>query len=589
MGNRKRNPALNVRRKNRSKIIKTIAQFLILMVLAVILVDAIFDLDKYREPDRSSWHQEQGFIALSYFGVGRTATSKLVSKSQLDAQLKTLYEQGYRTISQQDVIDFYTKGKALPEKALFLSFEDGRNDSALFARPILEKYNFKATFLSYANKMGNSEHKFMQPKDMRKMTKSGYWELGTNGYRLTYINIFDKDGHYLGVKDEKELTRKSNVEYYNHYLMDFIRDENMIPLENRAEMEARISGDYDAMRDVYTNKLGYVPGVYMIMHANALGEGMNKLVTDANTDNIRKLFSMNFNREGNVYNTKRSDLYDLTRVQPASYWSTNHLLMKIRKDTGQDLQFVRGNREAADRWDVQSGAAEFAENRIILTSPPSGPGTVYLKDMQDKRDVTVTAKAEGNVVGRQSIYARYDRAKESFIRLTLENNEIHVEQKKTGQAPEEIYSYALPPVEWEEKDLQFDKASVYSREQTLSGARDDEQYPVNIRSARQLELAIQGDKLRVTVDNDVLLDHQLIDGSIDSGGVALESRYHEQNKKDDIYDAVFADVKVVSQDQNQTDDGKRVLFNNKPSGFAGMIGSIQKAYNTAVDWAIETF
>lgn len=80
----------------------------------------------------------------------------------------------------------------------------------------------------------------------------------------------------------------------------------------------------------------------MIMHANALGSGMNQLVANANTDQIQQLFGMNFNREGNAFNTKDSDLYNLTRVQPAPYWSTNHLVMKLRKDQGQPMQFVRG-------------------------------------------------------------------------------------------------------------------------------------------------------------------------------------------------------------------------------------------------------
>ncbi len=137
---KKRNPALNVKRKNRRKIIKVIGQIILLAVAAVVLVNAVFDLQTYQEPDKSKWRQDKGFIALSYFGVGRSGTSKLVSQDQLDAQLKALHDQGYETISQQDVIDYYEKGAPLPDKALFLSFEDGLNDSALFAQPILEKY-----------------------------------------------------------------------------------------------------------------------------------------------------------------------------------------------------------------------------------------------------------------------------------------------------------------------------------------------------------------------------------------------------------------------------------------------------------------
>ncbi|MGE7056688.1 polysaccharide deacetylase, partial [Paenibacillus glucanolyticus] len=117
---KKQNTALNVQRKNRGKIIKVTAQILILGVVAIMLANAIFDFRAYKEPDKSAWRQEQGFIALSYFGVGRTGTSKLVSKSQLDAQLKALHDQGYVTISQQDIIDYYAEGKKLPDKALYL-------------------------------------------------------------------------------------------------------------------------------------------------------------------------------------------------------------------------------------------------------------------------------------------------------------------------------------------------------------------------------------------------------------------------------------------------------------------------------------
>ncbi|MET3291869.1 UNVERIFIED_CONTAM: hypothetical protein ABID98_004439 [Brevibacillus sp. OAP136] len=157
---KKTNVALDYRKKDRKKVIKTIVQFAILLIVGTLLYQAVFQVTSYAEPDHKAWTNEKGFIALSYFGVGRTGTSKLIAKNQLDEQLQALHDQGYVTISQQDILDYYNKKKPLPDKALFLSFEDGRNDSALFAEPILEKYNYKATALSYANKVGNSDNKF---------------------------------------------------------------------------------------------------------------------------------------------------------------------------------------------------------------------------------------------------------------------------------------------------------------------------------------------------------------------------------------------------------------------------------------------
>lgn len=589
MFKRKRSSALNVRRKNRIKVEKTIVQVIILLVLGALLFDAIFTVKRYEEPDKTQWTRDsQGFIALSYFGVGRSGTPKLVAKNQLDEQLKALYDQGYQTISQQDIIDYYTKGTALPEKALFLSFEDGRNDSSLFAQPLLEDYNYKATILSYANKMGTKDHKFIQSKEMLKMTKTGYWELGTNGYRLSYINVFDKAGRYIGMKDEQELTNKENVGSYNHYLMDFIRDENSIPVENREEMEARIKADYNAMRQIYTESLGYVPSVYMIMHANALGEGMNRLVSEANTANIRSNFKIHFNREGQALNTRQDSIYDLTRVQPAPYWSTNHLLMKIQKDTGQEVRFVEGNEAEAKHWSLDSGAVQFKDNEIILTSPPGASGKLTLKEAAGDERLRVSAQAAGNVVGKQSIYVRDDRQHDSFVRVVLDNNEIRVEQKQPGASVEILFSHELEPVSWSSEDLTYNKASVYTKDQTGTGESDDEgEYPIQVRDTRTIEVTMDENLLKLTVDKQVLLDGQQIAGSIDSGSVSLESEFSEYNKKDDIYDAVFKNVQVFSGDVK---NGKEsLLYSNQPSGLKGLASKVREAVQAAVNWAIDTF
>ncbi|MGG4455240.1 polysaccharide deacetylase family protein [Brevibacillus porteri] len=578
---------LDYRKKDRNKFIKTLIQVAILVVLGVILFNAVFDWKKYEEPNKANWTNEKGFIAISYFGVGRSGTPKLVAKKQLDEQLQALYDQGYQTISQQDILDFYKKKKPLPDKALFLAFEDGRNDSSLFAQPLLEKYNFKATALSYGNKMGNSENKFLQPEDMKKMMENGFWELGSNGYRLTYINVFDDQGNFIGVKDESEVTNKTKVGYYNHYLMDFIRDSNMIPIEDRSKMEARINEDYKLMNDTYMDQLGFVPGAYMIMHANTLYGGMNRLVANANDANIKKYFTMHFNREGTAYNDSEGDLYNLTRVQPEPYWYTNHLLMRIQKDTDEKIRFVRGDEEQAKEWDRLGGAAQFMEDQIVLTSPAAGSGMLYLKNSDSQKDIKLSAKLEGNVIGKQSIYLRNDREKDSFVRVVLHDNELRVEQKKEKGAVQELFKTELSQVIWNPEDLTYDRASVYTREQGESGAPELEKYPINIKNTRQLEITVQGDRLSVSVDKTPLMDQQQIDPSISSGGVALEAAYSEVNKKDDIYDGVFADVQIGSLVQPNGE--QQMLFSNVQTGLAGVVSSIKKAISATTDWVIDTF
>jgi peptidoglycan/xylan/chitin deacetylase (PgdA/CDA1 family) len=61
-----------------------------------------------------------------------------------EGQMKYLYEEGYVTLTLQDVIDFYYKDKALPEKSVLLTFDDMYKSILLYAYPILKKYNFHA-------------------------------------------------------------------------------------------------------------------------------------------------------------------------------------------------------------------------------------------------------------------------------------------------------------------------------------------------------------------------------------------------------------------------------------------------------------
>lgn len=582
---------LDYRKKNRIKAIRTVMQVIILLILSVLLIKALFGIKKYEESDKTKWKNENGFITLSYFGVGRSGTPKLIAKSELDKQLGTLYKLGYKTISQQDILDFYNEGKLLPEKALFLTFEDGRNDSALFAQPILEKYNYKATMLSYADRLEEKDFKFLQSKELMKLMKNGFWELGTNGYRLSYINIFDKYNNYLGMKSEAEFKDKENALYYDHYLMDFIRDEDMIPIENRKDMEARVNWDYMKMEEIYKKKLGFMPKVYMIMHANSLYNGMNSLVENINSQNIQQKFKIHFNREGVSYNKDNEKLYDLTRLQPKPYWYTNHLLMKINDDTSQELPFIEGEENRRKQWDVVNGAAEFIDNKIVVTSPVEDSGLLYLKNSDDYNNIKLSTRMGGNVVGRQGIFLRYDREKESFINIALQDNEIIVEEKAPMKKKRRIYTYKLGDIEFgNDNTLSYHSDNSSTIEIQDNSFKEIEEYPVNLRKDRDINIIINNNKLEIWVDKFLIAKDIQIDNAIIKGGVGLESRYSEINKKDKIYDGVFEDLKIEEITKEKNENNKMpILFYNGYNKSQKIVKNIKSFFNSLVDWAIETF
>lgn len=575
---------LDHKRKNKRKIIKVILQTIIVIVLAVIFIRAVFITSKYEALTSKSLPNTDGFVALSYFGVDRNGTAKYISKDELNKQLVHLKKNGFETISQQQIIDFYQNNTPLPENALFLSFEDGRNDSSIFSQSTLEKLNYQATMFTYADKMDTKDSKFLKPRHLKEMMKSGYWELGSNGYRLTYINIFNDQGEYLGEIPENDVPDKTMIEYYNHYLMDYVRDEYMIPKETRQELIERIGTDYDLMKTIYDEDFPSFPKAYAIMHANALYNNLHEHVDFINDQKIKEYFSIHFNRDRHAYNDHDRSLYNLNRLQVAPHWPVNHLLMKIVQDSNLEMSFVEGDASFAQQWIINNGVAEFDQDRIILTTEPNKKVAAIL-DQNLPTNFTATLRLEGNVRGNQMIAIRNSESVEQ-IEIELEKNTLSIYHNIENKIRERLTVIPLEEIKWSGEDYAFNKATKYSYSDTQQGSRiDDDEYPNTLNNDRQVEIGVNEGFLTVTVDHKDLIDievpfisdtYQLVLG----GNFVHSNTSHEQDV-DTIYDSIFKDLLI--QDEEMT------LYTNYLSKWDRFINTLTETGSDVVDFFIENF
>ncbi|GAA0777760.1 hypothetical protein GCM10008908_33430 [Clostridium subterminale] len=550
------------KKKDRIKIARGILQGIILIILLIAIIKALFSFSVY-EPYNSSKlsnNQDSGFTTVSYFGVDRTGSDTLISTKRLDEHLKALKDNGYVTITQKDVMDYYLKGKALPPKSLFLLFEDGRRDTAIFSQKIIEEYNLKATMLTYADKFAKEDSKFLSSKDLLELVESSYWELGTNGYRLEYINVFDKDSNYLGNLNSVEFAESaSNIQRdYNHYLMDYIRDEYNIPVESYEEMKQRIDGDYEALSKVYTEELRQVPKLYALMHSNTGQFGTNDKVSEINEKWIKELFNMNFNREGYSLNSKDNSIYDLTRIQPQSYWSTNHLLMRILDDTKQDIEFVVGDEEKASKFKEVSGKAEFKDDTIILTSLSEGKGTLELLNSDNYKDIKISTILNGNIIGSQGIYLRSNEDQSDSICVRIMNNVISIIENSKGSS-NIIFSLDLS----ENKEEKFD-------------IRDE--------GSKKIDITLVNDKISLDIDG-INVVKDLVVTNENQGSVYLESAwgeygYSQRNIADDVYDGVFKKFRITDVNDNE-------LYDSSLKGIDSIIYSLRNFTENIIDWFIK--
>lgn len=559
------------KRKDRKKVIRGTLQGLILFVLLIVIIKALFSFKEYKPfniEEISTNSNEKGFITLSYFGVDRDGSDTLISTKDLEKQIKSLKDNGYVTITQEDILDYYNKGKKLPEKSMFLLFEDGRRDTAIFAQKILEKHNYKGTILTYADKFEKEDPKFLMPKDLLKLKNSTYWELGTNGYRLEFINVFDREENFLGELTSIEFSELQDTidRDYNHYLMDYIRDEDSVPFESYDEMKARISNDYKKLSEIYNNDLGGVPELYAIMHSNTGQFGTNNRVSDVNEEWINKLFAMNFNREGFSLNTKESFIYDLTRLQPQAYWSTNHLLMRLYDDTKEEINFVIGDKEKALDFEEVKGQIEFIDDKVILTSLPKDTGLLKLKNSEGYKDINTSVYLNGNVIGSQGIYLRANDDLSNSLAVKLINDKIEVTETLGGNK-EVIFSKELNT---------FGEYLTFS-----NGAKVD----IKEKGNKKLDISLSGNNLSINIDDETIVSDLEVK-VLDKGSVYLESAfgeygYSQRNIADDVYDGVFKELKI-------TDINEEVLYDANLKGFELIKYNVKNTFNKVINWFIRT-
>jgi len=612
------------KKKDRKKVIRSIIQGAVIIIFVYITAISFFSSDEYipfKDSERSQ--TEDGFIAISYFGVDRAGNGTLISKKKLDEHLQALKASGYVTITQDDIKNYYLNNKPLPPGSLFLMFEDGRKDTAVFAQKVLEKHNYKASILTYAQNLQTKSTKFLSSKELRFLLNNSFWELGSNGYRLSYINVFDRHGNFLNQLDSNEYERLSPYldKNYNHYLMDYIRDENGIPMEDFDEMQERISYDYKMMQDIYEESIGKMPGLYALMHSNTGRFGTNKRVSEVNKKWICQLFDMNFNREGNCRNLPDSSIYDLTRIQPQAYWSANHLLMRIWNDTNKDMAFVSGDVSKKKDWDTLLGESEFADDMIILTSLPKGRGLMFLKNSEGYKDIALSVTLNGNKAGSQVIYLRSDKDLDQYISVQIINNVLHIFEKEYGGEKEKLFSldldvhdevvYRSMEENKLESEIQYLKTKIKyaanpkeanellsaldDKKRELKGIEEgDEKYipktDISEQASRLLGIRLKGDSLSVYIDNKKVFEDMEV-SVLDPGYVGLESSfsgygYSQKSLSDDIYDGIFKEL-IITEASSQKGEPEQILYSNKLTSFEKMKYDIDVIWGKVIDWFIK--
>jgi peptidoglycan/xylan/chitin deacetylase (PgdA/CDA1 family) len=117
--------------------------------------------------------------------VGDLNISLCISAASFDQQMKYIFDNGYTTITPDQLMENMKYGKPLPEKPIMITFDDGYLDNYKTAYPILKKYGQKAVFFLITANIG-TDHRFMNWQQAKEMSDNG---MIMQSHTVNHVNL----------------------------------------------------------------------------------------------------------------------------------------------------------------------------------------------------------------------------------------------------------------------------------------------------------------------------------------------------------------------------------------------------------------
>lgn len=148
----------------------------------------------------------QAVPILYYHSVMQEKGNELrMPPEQFEAQMAYLQDQGYQSISLEQLYQASYKGGVLPAKPVIITFDDGYVDNYSTAYPIVTKHGFTATVFmvtSYINGEG-----FMSWHQLKELVANG-WEIEGHTVNHPYLTKMDPLTVLSELHSSKELLEK---------------------------------------------------------------------------------------------------------------------------------------------------------------------------------------------------------------------------------------------------------------------------------------------------------------------------------------------------------------------------------------------
>jgi peptidoglycan/xylan/chitin deacetylase (PgdA/CDA1 family) len=186
-------------------------------------------------------YNDKGICILTYHCIGYEKNNGLkIPEQQFKQQMKYIKDNGYTTITLDELYKFMIENKPIPQKSVVITFDDGYVDNYQYAYPILKEFNLKATVF-VISKTIDKRNGYMTSNQLKELQSNGidiqshtldHEELTTLSYekqlntlkesKKTLENLLGKKVNYLAYPYAKYNDNTIKAAKDAGYVMGFI-------------------------------------------------------------------------------------------------------------------------------------------------------------------------------------------------------------------------------------------------------------------------------------------------------------------------------------------------------------------------------
>ena len=146
-------------------------------------------------------NDNRGIPVLYYHSVNDTVDNEVtISPALLKKELEYIKNQGYITLSMNEVENYILNNQPIPEKSIVITFDDGYMDNYYNAYPILKELNMKATIFCITSELDGSY--YLSEEALKEMSQNNI-DIESHTVNHNHLNELTYDEQLKEISESK--------------------------------------------------------------------------------------------------------------------------------------------------------------------------------------------------------------------------------------------------------------------------------------------------------------------------------------------------------------------------------------------------